>query len=544
MKEGLLMRKIIISFLLVILIFTISACKKETKEELDFEKIYDVIDHISLLPEEITLADQELLLEVNDLYETLKPEEKALVTNYPLLEEALASLQSLIAEKEAQDAARNNAFLEAEEYLLSYIPDVLTENITLPRTYNTSSGEVMILWSSSKPQTLSHNGITNPGRKSINVTLTTTLRYNNDTYSFTKKVKVERISFKALPQTRISFGYMYNRPSFSKLRENEEKALDVVNYAFGTVYQGLASLSALSDYQDVLALRKQGVRVVLCLGGYQDGAAPFSEACRTEAGRNTLARSIVEAVELYHYDGVDIDWEYPGYYTGLNGGETDYVKDSANYTAFMIALRRELKQANPDYILSAALPGGPYNHPRFEVENLASVLDFFHLMTYDMDSATVSTHLTPLYSSSLGVANCSVHDSVNTYISRGVAPSKLVIGIAFYGRKFYLSQNAQTPMKQNAISRETVLQNEIKTSFLNRIESGEVIRYFDNTAKAPYLFDTVNKIAVTYDDPESIMYKAQYAISRGLGGMMFWEYGEDQTGVLLAAIYEHYIIGR
>jgi chitinase len=210
----------------------------------------------------------------------------------------------------------------------------------------------------------------------------------------------------------------------------------------------------------------------------------------------------------------------------------------------MVELRRQLKQANSDYILSAAVPGGPWGHQRFEVENLAPVLDFFHLMTYDMDSATVSTHLNPLYSSSNGVAGCSVHDTVLTYVERGVARNKLIVGIAFYGRKFILQPTATTPMKQTAISRQTVFQYEIANTFLNRIASGEVIRYFDTVAKAAYLFDTVNKIAVSYEDRETIQYKAEYVINQNLGGVMFWEYGEDQTGVLLPAIYDYLVKNR
>lgn len=538
------MKKILSCLLLVGLLFTITACKIDEKETVDYEKVYDVIDHISLLPDEITINDEETIKETKLLYEALNQSEKQMVTNYSLLEDALTTVNALIANKEKEVEDLNNAFREAEEYLLAYVPDVIEENIVLPRTYTSSIGELTVLWSSSKRQTLSNDGLTNPGRQNISLTLTTTLRYLNETYSFNKKVKVNKLTFTSLPAKRISFGYLSNRPAFKTLREGEFAALDVINYAFGSVVNGLASLAGLSDYQDVLALRKQGVRVVLCLGGYQDGAAPFSEACRTEEGRTTLVRSIVEAVELYHYDGVDIDWEYPGFYTGAKGGITETAIDSANYTAFMVALRKELKLANPDYILSAAVPAAPYNTYRFQISELADVLDYFHLMTYDLDSENVSTHLTPLYSSSNGVSGCSVHDTVNYYLARGVRPEKLVIGAAFYGRKFHLSSSATSAMKQNAMDRETILQNEIATAFLSRVASGEVIRYFDEVAKAPYLFDTVNKLAISYDDRESIMYKAQYAISKNLGGMMFWEYGEDQTGTLLTAIYDYYVKGR
>ncbi len=210
----------------------------------------------------------------------------------------------------------------------------------------------------------------------------------------------------------------------------------------------------------------------------------------------------------------------------------------------MVELRTQLKRANADYILSAAVPGGPWAPTRFEISNLAPVLDFFHLMTYDMDSESMSTHLNPLYSSSNGVSGCSVHDTVNYYAAYGVPKRKLIVGIAFYGRRFYLSPSATQPMKQAASSRETIYHDDIVEDYLSRLGIGEVIRYFDSIAKAAYLFDTVQKVAISYEDRESIMYKAQYIIDNELGGAMFWEYHEDPTGELLEAVYDYLVKDR
>ena len=539
------MKKILILLLLVASLFFVTGCNPpEEVPVLDYAKINNVLDQITLLPEEVTLEDEADVVEVRALYEELTADEKALITNITKLEGLETTIAAIKLEQQQAEAALETAFTDAQTYLMDYLPAQLTDDITLPQTYQSAIGSIGVLWSSSDRMTLSNGGVVTPGRHDIIVTMTTTLRYENITRSFNQKVLVKALTFDPLPTSRLSFGYLANRDGFSTLRAGEAEALDVVNYCFGRVSGGVASLTGLSDYQDVLALRKQGVRVVLCLGGYEDGAVPFSEASRTAAGRQTLATSIVQAVETYHYDGVDIDWEYPGYYTGENGGELNQAIDSANYTALMVELRRQLKQANSDYILSAAVPGGPWGHQRFEVENLAPVLDFFHLMTYDMDSATVSTHLNPLYSSSNGVAGCSVHDTVLTYVERGVPRRKLIVGIAFYARKFILQPTATTPMKQTAISRQSIFQYEVANTFLNRIESGEVIRYFDTVAKAAYLFDTVNKIAVSYEDRETIQYKAEYVINQNLGGVMFWEYGEDQTGVLLPAIYDYLVKNR
>ena len=45
---------------------------------------------------------------------------------------------------------------------------------------------------------------------------------------------------------------------------------------------------------------------------------------------------------------------------------------------------------------------------------------------------------------------------------------------------------------------------------------------------------------VSYDDTVSVAQKTEYAMAKGLGGIMFWELGNDtkEEGSLLDAIYK------
>jgi chitinase len=53
------------------------------------------------------------------------------------------------------------------------------------------------------------------------------------------------------------------------------------------------------------------------------------------------------------------------------------------------------------------------------------------------------------------------------------------------------------------------------------------VYHWDDSAKAPYLYNPAKKLFVTYDDPKSIGLKTNYVIEKGLGGIMFWELGAD-----------------
>jgi len=55
-------------------------------------------------------------------------------------------------------------------------------------------------------------------------------------------------------------------------------------------------------------------------------------------------------------------------------------------------------------------------------------------------------------------------------------------------------------------------------------------------AKAPYLWKAASKTFISYDDPESLAIKADYATEHHLGGMMFWELSLDYDDELLDVI--------
>ena len=107
----------------------------------------------------------------------------------------------------------------------------------------------------------------------------------------------------------------------------------------------------------------------------------------------------------------------------------------ANYTLLCKQIKETFKKANPDYLVTAAIPGGGNGPYRFDLGNVSKYLDFIHIMTYDMQNSSLGTHHTALYDSSATLSGCTVASSVQTYKSYGVPASKIVIGLAFYGKR-------------------------------------------------------------------------------------------------------------
>jgi chitinase len=425
---------------------------------------------------------------------------------------------------------------QLETVILTMINDVAFDNIELLSKVNVSGKTFNILWSSSDPYTMSNKGVTNPARVDTEITLTAKFSYNGSTIEQPFKVIVPRIVFDSLSDVKPVFAYVYST-SYKGFTDTARETLDVVNISFGRVSDdGVVDLSELKNIEDIMQIRKTGTRVVLCIGGYGSSCKQFSDAAYTAAGRTKLAQSILEAVERYHFDGVDIDWEYPGYETGR-----DVTVDRPNFTAMMAQIANTLKNVNPDYLVTSAVPGGPWGVDRYDVSTLNDILDYIHLMTYDFHGSSKAVHHTALYSSSNTSSGCSVADTIRVYKERGASTEKLVVGVAFYGRVYTLGGAATTDKgvgSTNVIEsgKHITYTDIIKKYYNDPVVKNRMIYYYDTKSCAPSIYDPATNTVISFDDPNSIDAKCQYVWNYDLAGLMYWENGEDTTDILLKAI--------
>lgn len=526
------MKKIIILLFVCILSICLFACgEKEIKPDLD--KVNEVVEVIDLLPNKVTLSDKDDVDYANDLYSKLTEDEKKLVGNYETL--ALANERIEYYKNESSEVEK--AVAKAKAYLEATIPtsvDYTVSKIELPMYYEVSNAyekyNINFSWTSSDPYTIDTVGNVNHDISDLKVTLTCklTTRKMSNIEDFKVDVNVGHVSFKPLNKKVIS-GYIYNNyPGFN---ESDRKTLDIVYVCFAQIREKnntyYVDTNGINFLNSIREIRNDGIRCVLSIGGWQDDKnawIPYQEASKTEEGRKQVAASCLDVLKRYHLDGIDMDWEYPR------------SSDRSNYTLLMTEIKNTLKAVNKEYLVTAAIPSGTWISSNYNLTDLNSVLDYLNLMSYDLDDSSKTSHMCALYNSTYASGSA---DSGAQYIAKnGFSKSKIVIGAAFYGRKFTNVGPTNNGLNQTCDSKSSIRFNEIYNNYLKKVGNGTINRYYDSTAHAYYIYDSANKVFISYDDPEAIKEKCDYVIKNGYGGIMYWSYTDDNSGVLMKALYE------
>jgi chitinase len=277
--------------------------------------------------------------------------------------------------------------------------------------------------------------------------------------------------------------------------------------------------------------------VLVSVGGWL-WSTNFSDMALTAESRRAFEESVMEFLAQYDLDGLDIDWEYPG----LPGAGHPYrAEDKQNFTALLEELRArfdaEAKRTGRRLYLTIAMGAGDDVLAHTEMRKVERYVDTVNLMTYDYYEAgsdATTGHHAPLYADPADPKKASSDETVREYEKAGVPAGKILLGVPFYGRAW-----GDVPDNNHGLFQpgKTVAGVDAQYSAIvaNMLGQG-FTRYWDDAAKAPYLYSAEKHIFVSYEDPESLRLKCDYVRSRKLGGVMLWEYSGDPDGQLLGTI--------
>ncbi|MEU5805749.1 glycosyl hydrolase family 18 protein [Streptomyces sp. NPDC047718] len=322
------------------------------------------------------------------------------------------------------------------------------------------------------------------------------------------------------------------------------------------------------------------LKVNISLGGWTYSKY-FHDAAKTDASRKKFVSSCIDqylkgnlpveggfggpGTAAGIFDGIDIDWEYPGSSGGHLGNHYG-PEDKQNFTLLLAEFRKQLDEygaagGGRKYMLTAALPAGQDKIRYIETDKIGRYLDYANIMTYDMhgawDGDGPTYHQSPLLDSPAdptdpiapGTEKYGIKNAIDAWIdgdpvygiAGGFPADKLTLGYEFYyrgwkgvpeGTTHGLAQTATGGSGPRPYSQQAGIAHYKE---LGGIVDNPATTFWDDRAKASYFYKDGEFF--TGLDQKSVRARVDYGKSRGLAGaMMYSLLGLDDNATLLNQI--------
>ncbi|KAK7113183.1 uncharacterized protein [Littorina saxatilis] len=317
-----------------------------------------------------------------------------------------------------------------------------------------------------------------------------------------------------------------------------------VNAVVDPVTADLApALSDDTDYYYLVTGLKSShpdLKVLLLVGGPDSqNSALFSEAVNSTDTLDRLAPNVYSYLAHFGFDGLELDWRYPGRYGSI-------PDDTYRYTLLIRKLSETFEKAagttGGRLMLNVRVSGDKdLLSASVQVEEIARYADYVVVTAYDFYVAEkVIGHNSGLFGRSEDSSFYSIlnADYIIHYLTKygGVSAGQIVMGIPTFGRSSVFSNDTEKQTfgavhdgagmpgpytKQYGLLAYYEICSQLRNGWTEVMDGDQL---------TPFAFSAEE--IVTYDNVDSIISKANYIKDNGLAGAALWDLSyDDFSGV-------------
>jgi chitinase len=293
--------------------------------------------------------------------------------------------------------------------------------------------------------------------------------------------------------------------------------------ADGLVEPWVGSFDEVDKYKEFNKVKQRNPKVKTIIAVtegvfYGSGMNPvtYNEVVASESTRMAFAQSAVSFLELYDFDGIEIDWDAP--LDTEKGGSPD------NYELFVLLaeeIRRAIEESQKEFIFTIALPPTDWELYDYDVIGLSEHVDWFNLMSFDYHTPknipkTVGAH-----------SDLKMIDSVVFELLKETVSTKFVLGMAAFGRTYTLAddrcQELGCPFRSPGLGGCGNTKGFLPFSEIHEyIESGSYDQLHQDVSSSSMIAVVDGDQMISFDDESTWAIKEAYAEMMCLRGTMLW----------------------